>query len=120
MSTAAIAHYAGNMPASDPRLMQQLRDATAQARQQLRLAQRDQRPPAEQTLEGELLNKQGRQQQYQALSEEEYLARHQEQRAHSSEGYQSPIQRAVAAYQVAAQLTQPAAVDRRGILDVYA
>ncbi len=121
MSTAAIAHYAGNMPASDPRLMQQLRDATAQARQQLRLAQRDQRPPAEQTLEGELLNKQGRQQyQAPALSEEEYLARHQEQRARSSEGYQSPIQRAVAAYQTAAQLTHPADVDRLGILDVYA
>lgn len=121
MSTAAIAHYAGNLPGPDPQAMQQLRDATAQARQQLRLGRREQRPPAGQTLEGELLNKQGRQQyQAPALSQEEYLARHREQRARSSEGYQPPLQRAIAAYQSAAQLTHPADVDRLGILDVYA
>lgn len=113
MSAAAIAHYAGNLVRLEPQAVQQLRDATAQARQQ---------PPArsaaERTLEGEWLNRQDRQQSRgPALTEEEYLARHQAQQGR--EGYQSPAQRAVAAYQDTAQVTHPADVDRIGVLDVY-
>lgn len=124
MSAAAIAHYVGNMVRYDPQAVQRLRDATAQARQQQqqpRLVQREAGSAAEHTLEGELLNKQGRQHdQSPALSEEEYLARHEQQHSRASEGYQAPAQRAIAAYETAAQLSQPADVDRVGRLDVYA
>ncbi len=125
MSAAAIAHYASNVVRYDPQAAQQARDAAAQTQarqQQLSLVQRGQsRTPTEQTLEGELLNKQGQHQQRQApeFSEDEYLARHQEQRARSTEGYHSPAQRAIASYQTTAQLTHPADVDRIGIIDIY-
>ena len=124
MSAAAVAQYASNLVRYDPQAAQQARDAAAQAqaKQQLSIVQRDKtRTPAEQTLEGELLNKESQQQrQAPELSEEEYLARHQEQRARSSEGYQSPAQQAIASYQTTALLTHPADLDRVGIVDVYA
>ena len=124
MSAAAISHYANNVVRYDPQAAQQARDAAleSQQRQQLRAV-----PPeklnslAEQTLEGELLNKQGQQQGQQSsgLSEEEFLARHQEQRARSTEGYHSQAEQALAAYKTNAALTHPADVDRVGFLDIY-
>jgi|GEM_PF-5402498 len=128
MSSAAIAHSAGNLVRYDPQAAQQLRDASAQARerqqQALRLVPRnDQRSPGERTLEGEVLNKQQpRQQHHQQQSQglnEEYLARHNEQRSRSTEGYQSPSRRAIAAYKATAQLAHPADVDQLGLIDVY-
>jgi len=124
MNAAAISHYAGNVVRYDPQAAQQAQDAAAQMqqRQQLRAVQpAKSHSPAEQTLEGELLNKQGQQQgrQSSGVSEEEFLARHQERRAHSTEGYHSQTERALAAYQTNALLTHPADVDRVGYLDVY-
>jgi len=124
MSAAAISHYASNVVRYDPQAARQAQDAAAQMqqRQQLRAVQPDKsHSPAEQTLEGELLNKQGKQQgrQSSGVSEEEFLTRHQEQRAHSTEGYHSQAERALAAYQTNALLTHPADVDRVGYLDVY-
>jgi hypothetical protein len=129
MNSAAIAHSAGNLVRYDPQAAQQLRDAAAQARERqqqqqgLRLVSRnDQHSPGEKTLEGELLNKQQRQQHHQQQSQglnEEYLARHNEQRSRSTEGYQSPSHRAIAAYKATAQLTHPADVDQVRLIDVY-
>lgn len=124
MSAAAISHYASNVVRYDPQAAQQAQDAAAQMqqRQQLRALQSAKsNSPAEQTLEGELLNKQNQQhgRQSASLSEEEFLARHQEQRARSTEGYHSQTERAVAAYQANALLTHPADVDRIGFLDIY-
>jgi len=124
MSAAAISHYASNVVRYDPQAAQRAQDAAAQMqqRQQLRAVQSERSSaPAEQTLEGELLNKQGKQQGRQSagVSEEEFLARHNEQRARSTEGYHSQTERALAAYQTNALLTHPADVDRVGFLDVY-
>ena len=126
MSAAAISHYASNVVRFDPQAAQQARDAAAESQlrqqQQLRAVQPDRaHSPAEQTLEGELLNKQGQQQEPQTsgLSEEELLARHHEQRARSTEGYHSQAEKALATYQTNAQLTHPADVDRIGFLDIY-
>ena len=122
MSAAAISHYANNVVRYDPQAAQQARDAAAesQQRQQLRAVQPEKSySPAEQTLEGELLNKQGQNQRSAGLSEEEFLARHQEQRARSTEGYLSQAERALAAYKTNAQLTHPADADRVGFLDIY-
>ena len=124
MSAAAISHYASNVVRYDPQAVRQAQDTAAQMqqRQQLRAVQSDRSSaPAEQTLEGELLNKQGQQQgrQSSGVSEEEFLARHQEQRARSTEGYHSQTERALAAYQTNALLTHPADVDRIGFLDIY-
>ena len=125
MSAAAVAQYASDMVRYDPQAMQQVRAVAAQsdvAERERNLVQRNRdHTPAERTLEGEIL-KEERQQQTQAQqpSEEEYLARHHEERARSNEGYQSPTQHAIAAYQTAAQLTHPADVDRVAYVDVYA
>ena len=123
MSAAAVSHYVSNVVRYDPQAAQQARDAAAesQQRQQLRAVQPEKpHSPAEQTLEGELLNKQGQQQQQTSgLSEEELQARHQEQRARSTEGYHSQAEQALAAYKTNAQLTHPADVDRVGFLDIY-
>ncbi len=127
MGAAAISHYVSNVVRYDPQAAQQAQDAAAQSQQrqqhqQLKAVQSDKSfLPVEQTLEGELLNKQGQQQGRQSseLSEEEFLARHQEQRARSTEGYHSQTERALAAYQTNALLTHPADVDRVGFLDIY-
>lgn len=118
MNAAAIAHYGANAGGYDPRAAQQLRDAAAQARQQPgpRLLPGGQAGTA--ALEGELLDKPGRQTAA-TLSEEDYQARHQAHRALAGEGHQSQAQRAIAAYQGNAQLTHPAYAERIGILDVY-
>ncbi len=122
MSAAAITHYT-NIVRYDPQAVQRMRDATAQARQQqqLWLVQRDQKDSlVDHTLEGELLNKEGEaQREAPELTEDEYLARHQQEYSRSSEGFQAPAQRAVATYQTIEQLTHPADVDRIGILDIY-
>ncbi|HHJ80434.1 MAG TPA: hypothetical protein ENJ65_02250 [Candidatus Tenderia electrophaga] len=107
----------------EPQAAQQGQNAAAQMqqRQQLSAVQTTKpRSPAEQTLEGELLNKAQQQSGQSSLSEEEFLARHQEQRARSTEGYRSQTERALATYQTNALLTHPANVDRIGFLDVYA
>jgi len=123
MSAAAISHYASNVVRYDPQAAQQVRDAALQAqqqRQQLKAIQPEKsRASGEQALEGELLNKQRQEQQKPDLNEDEFLARHQEQRARSTEGYYSPSHRAIAAYQITAQLTHPADVDRVGYVDIY-
>jgi len=122
MSAAAISHYANNVVRYDPQAAQQARDAAAQSQRQLRAVQPEKRNSlAEQTLEGELLDKQGQQrgQKSAGLSEAEFLARHQEQRARSTEGYHSQTERALAVYRTNAQLTHPADVDRIGFLDIY-
>ncbi len=122
MSAAAISHYVSNVVRPDPQAAQQGQNAAIQMqqRQQLRAVQSaSPRSPAEQTLEGELLNKQT-QRQPSGVSEEEFLAQHQAQRARSTEGYHSQTDRALAIYQTNALLTHPANVDRIGFLDVYA
>lgn len=123
MSAAAVSHYASNVVRYDPQAAQQAQDAAAQSqqRQQLRAVESGKSySPAEQTLEGELLNKQAQQQRSSPnVSEEEFLARHQEQQARSTEGYRSQSERALAAYQTNALLTHPADVDRIGFLDIY-
>ncbi len=121
MSAAAISHYSSNVVRYEPQAAQRPQDAAAQMqqRQQLSTAQlANPRSPAEQTLEGELLNKQA-QRQPSGVSEEAFLAQHQAERARSTEGYHSQTDRALAAYQTNALLTQPADVDRIGFLDVY-
>ena len=124
MSAAAITHYT-DIVRYDPQAVQRLRDATAQTRQQqqqqLRLVRRDEpQTPAEHTLEGELLDKQGGNDRQSAdLTEEEFLARHYDQQSRSTEGYHSPAQRAIGAYRTTAQITHPADVDRIGLLDIY-
>lgn len=123
MGAAAISHYASNVVRYEPQAAQQGQNAAAQMqqRQQLSAVQTTKpRSPAEQTLEGELLNKAQQQSGQSSLSEEEFLARHQEQRARSTEGYRSQTERALATYQTNALLTHPANVDRIGFLDVYA
>lgn len=125
MSAAAVAQYAGDIVRYDPQAVQQVHSAAAQSDAVEREKNLVQRKPAhtltEQTLEGEILKEERRQQtQAERPSEEEYLARHHDERARSSEGYQSPTQQAIAAYQTAAQLTHPADVDRVGYVDVYA
>ena len=112
MNAAAISHYANNVVRYDPH--------AAQQRLQLQTAtQQGNASSAEQTLEGELLNKSTQQGNASGMSEEEFLARHQAQRARSTEGYRSQIELALAAYQTAAQLTHPADVDQIGYVDVY-
>lgn len=123
MSAAAIAHYGGSVVRYDPQAAQQARDAAAQAqqqRQQLRVAQPQASAPVEQTLEGELLNKRQQEAKQQPhMSDDEFLARHREQRARSTEGHHSSTHLALAAYQTVAEIRHPSDVDRIGYVDIY-
>ena len=117
---AATEYYSNQVVRYDPQAAQQAREAAAQQQRQLQNSAAKTQP-SEQTLEGELLDKQGREHQAKAgFSEEEYLARHQSEYARAARGYMTQSQQAIDAYQSTAQLTHPADVDRVGMLDVYA
>ena len=104
----------------DPQAAQQARDTSAQQRQLRAVTPDSAKTPSEQTLEGELLNKQERQQQAKPeFDQDEYLARHQDEYARAARGHLSQSQRAIDAYQSTAQVTHPADVDRVGLLDIY-
>jgi len=120
---AATDYYASHQVVRyDPQAAQQARERAAQQVQRpLRTIDNSSRSPSEQTLEGELLNKERNEQQSSAsFSDEEYLQRHREEYARAARGYVSQAQQAIDAYQTTAQLNHPADAERVSLLDVYA